>query len=197
MGGGSSRSQQATSVETTQTSENLNIQDIEGIAIANDSGDVSIVQTDHNAIGSATDLARRSVEAAEGINADSLDFATRTLNTSVGAISRAFDTVGDLAGDSIDAVGEAYRGAGDFVAEAQDDSYSFAGQALAFVRDAVQTTQDTIGQSVSAVLAIGKEQNTSADQRVAELAQGSQKNMLILAGIVGVALIAFTLYKGR
>jgi hypothetical protein len=168
----SSRSRSDTILNTTQTSENLNVQDVDGITVAGVDGGVSIVQTDHNAIGSAHDLAQRSVDAAESISRDSMAFAAGLTDSSIGSISRGFERYAE-------GVGNAYENA-------------FSG-----VSGAVQRTQDTVGAAVDAILSIGKEQNTSADQRIADISTQAQRNLLVMVGIFGAVVIAYTLYKGR
>lgn len=187
MSSSRSRSDQTTNFETTQTSENLNIQDVEGITIANESGEVSIVQTDHNAIGSATRLAEGSLAAGRAQVESGNKLAAQLFAGATGAVLESGERAFDFASDESSRAALA-------VDRSQERSFDFAGDALSFVGGAVQKTQETIGAAVGAILQIGKEQNTSTDQRVADIAASSQKNVVVLVGIVGVALVAMMIF---
>src|SRR6186713_589850 len=97
MGFFDSKSTQQSFVEnnTLNTSENLNVQDAEGIVVGRADGSVTIVSTDHNAIGDASALAQRSVDFAQSIGSAAMDLSLRQTESVLDYQRLALNTVAD------------------------------------------------------------------------------------------------------
>lgn len=213
-----------TSTTTSTTSRNLNLQDLEGINVGEAGGDITIVSSDMNAFDNASDLARRSLEVGEFLageaaaaisrgTGEAFDFSSRVsgdafavaresqgaaFDFGLDAQSRAFDvssdalaTVAETGSDALSQVRDAFSAAGTLVADLFRDSLSFVG--------ATQTRQqESLGETVTALNTIAREQSKSTDERVAEVSAGAQRNIVIIVGVVVVGAIAYGIFaRGR
>lgn len=149
-----SRSSQSNSQTSSTNVQNLNLQDVEGITLADATGN-TINVLDGGAIGGALDFAG----AALSRSADVLD------------ADRGF-------------LRDVFEGSGTFARDV-------FGDALETVEGVLRDGQAQLGNTVSALNSIAKEQNTSADQRVQELAGQALKVGALMVGLI-VAAIIFT-----
>lgn len=91
-----SRSRSSTAARSDTSTQNLNLQEIDGVAVAGVGGDVRIATTDQGTVDAARDIAIAALDTGrEGFNEaadvarDSIDFAGDTQE-------RAFDFAGDV-----------------------------------------------------------------------------------------------------
>lgn len=109
----------------------------------------------------------------------------------------AFDNASELARKSLD-VGAALQAeslaAARFSAE---QAFDFGGAAISAIERAFAGAAEFVGGTSEALTSTFREQSKSTDERVAELAQGAQKNIVLLVGIVAVALLGYSIFKGR
>ncbi len=164
-----SKQEQETNNYVANTSENTNVQDAEGIVIGKSGGDVNVysVSTDHNAVGSATDLAKLSVNAAEylgaqsmelsrdtseriarfgeysldavaGSYADALRSANQSADTALDYQRLALGTVAESNFDALSAVSESWLSAAEATQHAQGQAYQANQSALNVVTDTVR-----------------------------------------------------------
>jgi len=180
----SNRSSTSSSQSTANTSSNANLQDIGGAAVGQAGGDVTIVSTDHNAIGNATDLAMRSLSVAENVASDAQSFSLRTLESGFNFGESAFSSVDQAlaraAGSFRDAA-SVQQDALDTVASA---STGFLQSALSFVKDIQSQTSTIIGN-----------QSKGADQRIAEISDNASKYMLYAVGAIAASVVLYSIFK--
>lgn len=222
--GSSSRATTQTASTTNNVSRNLNLQDTEGVTVGEAGGDVTIVSTDHNAIGAATDLAARSVDVADSLGRAGLELSIATSREVRDLASGAISEVGNVAGAALNfgdrAFGTVEKALGQ-VSGAYQDSAAYQKQALTAVQDTQQNALDTVtdlfrdaftgvtdfignlqgkaqtqlGETVTALNAIAVEQNKSSDQRIAEISENSIKYVLIAVGVLATGAVAFAIFK--
>lgn len=82
-------SQARTTTSSTQTSRNLNIQDVEGVTAGEVGGDFIYAPTltDMNAFGDASDLAQRALDVGESLQRENLGFLERLFAGAQSAVS--------------------------------------------------------------------------------------------------------------
>jgi septal ring-binding cell division protein DamX len=194
MGFFDSKSKQESFVEnnTLNTSENLNVQDAEGIVVGRSDGNVTIVSTDHNAIGDASALAQRSVDFAQSIGSAAMDLSLRQTESVLDYQRLALNTVADNSDRSLSFVSESSRGMVETVSDTVSDLF---GGVISFVKDLTMQSQHTVADTVASVNSIATENSKSVDQRLAETSGQSQKYMLIGVGILALAVVAVTVFK--
>ena len=194
MGFFDSKSTQQSFVEnnTLNTSENLNVQDAEGIVVGRADGSVTIVSTDHNAIGDASALAQRSVDFAQSIGSAAMDLSLRQTESVLDYQRLALNTVADNSDRSLSFVSESSRGMVETVSDTVSDLF---GGVISFVKDLTMQSQHTVADTVASVNSIATENSKSVDQRLAETSGQSQKYMLIGVGILALAVVAVTVFK--
>lgn len=217
------RSSSVTQNLTEQVNRPVNVQDSAGAQVFDTGGgDIYAVSTDYNAIGSATELARASVEAgvksAEGANDLALSVSRMAFQSSESLANLVADSssenlratqslardttyaTADIAGRAIDSA-EASRSQIADIAESANSRIQSTAQgalntSLDFVRGLQTKFQDTVSSTVDALQRIGVEQNKSTDQRVAEVSQNATKYVVIGLVVLGVATVAvFALRK--
>lgn len=159
------RSKSVTQNVTENRSSPLGVQGDDNVSVISE-GDSYIVNTDHNAIDRATELAKRSVDAGESLALE------------------AFSLSRSLTRDVIDVA----RDSQEIVA---DQSGDFLQTALDYTRDLNTRFQNTIGSTVDAIQRIGVEQNKSTDQRLAETTERTLRYAVIALGVMAVGLAAF------
>jgi len=210
----SSASDSSQKTSTATSSENTNVQGGSGSGInigkldltggssptllgKGGGGGVNIVNTDAGAIKGSQDLAATTVDAARSITGDSaalaksiaagvLDFASstgRTLASNAQASEQnAFD-FGSVAFGSVDKA----------LQTVSDTSSSTLDKALQFAGDTNQRFQTSLASTTAALNEIGKQQNTSTDQRIQDTATTAIKAVAI---VVGVIALAAAIYAG-
>lgn len=201
-----------TNTPTTNTSKNLNLQDTSGITVGEAGGDITIVNTDHNAFGQASELAQRSLDvgadAARDAFATSEYFAklfaegsAYSLDAVAGFGERAFSTTDKVFADAsayqkqaLTAVQDTQANALDAVTGAQSDAlanvtgvfkYAFDG-ITDFIGKLQENAQSQLGDTVESLNAIAVENNKSSDQRIAEISDKSQRYVVIVVAVVVV-----------
>lgn len=198
-----------TNTPTTNTSKNLNLQDTSGITVGEAGGDITIVNTDHNAFDRASELAERSLQVGSDAAQDA--FATSEYFAKLFAEGSAYslDAVADFgdkafsATDRIFADSSAYQkqaltAVQDTQADALDKvggafQYAFDGLTK-FVKDLQTNAQTQLGDTVESLNAIAVENNKSSDQRIAEISDKSQRYIVI---VVAVVVLGGLIYAAR
>lgn len=191
--------------KTTQTSSttvtNLNIQDTEGVTIANSEG-VQVTATDHGAIEVAGNFAASAADAASQISRDALDLGIEAINANTDVVNRgqetnlrtteaAFDfgreVVGDLTDTSRFSLTESLdfgRGALDtgagFFEGALDAARGFFSEALQVGAGALESAQEQVADTTAALGSIARDQSTS---------EASRLQQVVLYALGAVALI--------
>lgn len=188
-GKGNSRSNTdstSTTVNTQETTNNVDNRVFnvgEGGQFVEGDGNY-IVSTDHNAIGSATQLAEDAVTFAESIARSGLELSARTTDMVTAHDSDVLDSAlgygRSLSQDSIASVASAYD-------KANISNETLFSKALSFLTDLQSKAQDSLGDTVKALNAISVEQNKSTDQRVAEVSENTVKYMIY--GVIGIAIV--------
>lgn len=199
-GGGGSRSS-SSSQQSTQT-QNLNLQEIGGIAVAGSEGvtirstttdqgtvdaarDIAITALDTGLTGfqEAGDLARDVLASSERQTGSVLDFAAGAQEGVFDVVdasqARAFDFAGDVNlgfQEALGGVTEDFIGAGQSILERVIDVVQGAGRQVVDVTERVQARE-----------------STNTDARLEEIARVA----LIGAGVVVVAVVAVPLFSGR
>lgn len=221
--GSSSRASTSTASTTNQTSRNLNLQDTEGVTVGEAGGNVTVVQTDHNAFDRATSLAERAVEAGTDLGKDAQRLSLETSQLVTEQSRRTLETVNDLASGALSEYGNltgkalsfgeqafsavdkalgqvsgAYQDAAQYnkaaLTTVADQSESLIDRALNFVKDLQGKASDQLGSTVTALNTIAREQSKSTDERVAEVSQNAMRNVLIIVGIITVGGVAYAIF---
>lgn len=181
-----------TNTPTTNTSKNLNLQDTSGITVGEAGGDITIVNTDMNAFDRATDLAQRTVDVGEQIARDALQLSLDTTNRVVDDARSSRDFALNVGEKAINSVSAAYQSSAQFQQNAANlvanSSENFFDKALAFGKDLLQKSQDSLGSTVTALNASYREQSKGTDERVAEISGNAIK--YTVGAVVVVALLA-------
>lgn len=201
------RSKSITQVEETQINAPVGVQGDDNLtAVALGGGDVYAVSTDHNAIGAATELAARSIEAGENLVSEAARLSLETSRGVIDASRDAQDLVAEIAGrsgadirdlasdygaDVRSLAGSALSTSERLAAGAQEQSADVLTRALDFTRGLQTKFQETIGSTVDALQRIGVEQNKSTDQRLAETTDRTLKYALIALGVMATGLVVF------
>src|SRR6188768_3330312 len=153
-----SKSAQTSLVETNtvNTSQNTNVEDSDGIIVGSE-GDVNIysVSSDFNAIGSATDLAQRSVDFAQTIGQDAMRLSLQQSEVVAGSYARALDyqhmalqTATDRNEDALSYVAENARGTLETVTDTFKSMFSGVTD---FIGGLQRQEQTTLGDTVAAI----------------------------------------------
>lgn len=241
-----------TSTSTVNESRNLNVQDVEGITVAETGGSVNILQTDQGAFDTAESIARESLAVGEEIGrtsaavlrdvaeasfdfggqafdvadratdralTESFRFGERAFDVTAGAAERALGEGLDFGRSALEAVGaagsrqadtfadtlqfadrasarerEAFSEALSFGDTSVERSTNFArslfGDALEAVGAVVEQGQTQLGNTVTALNAIAREQSTSSDARVADIASNAIRYGLIGFGLLAAGMLA-------
>jgi hypothetical protein len=176
--GGSSSSSTA-STQTTAT-QNLNLQEISGVAVAGVDGNVSITATDQGTVDAARDIATNIIDAGAGAFQETVDLADaaiasgeRGAQSVVDAGVRFGQEAGDLARDVLFSGERLTETSLDFARGSQGDALDFARDAQSDSFRLVELSSmgfnETVGGLVEDFLAIGE--NLVGD--VLEFAGGS------------------------
>lgn len=218
-GGKTTNSQSYSETNTTQTT----LSEIEGVGVVG--SDNQILFSDQGAIAAGEAIAREALDASRTLYSRSLDSQDATVSEAFGAVGDAVREIGrsqDLAygfGEAafgtvdraLASVSGAYRDAAtvqqdalDTVSQESERTTSliatlagdFVEGLAKFAKDATTTTQETIGETVTALNAIAVEQNKSTDQRVAEISANATKYVVIGVGILAAAAAAIAIFRG-
>lgn len=151
------------------------------------------------AFQSAEDSARNALtfgrdfgEAAFGTVEQSLRSVGDAYEGAAAGQLAALETVADLADRNDSRIAQISEGA---LSTIQESAGSFFDKALAFASSLSAKNQSTLSDTVSALNAVSVENNKSTDQRVAELAEGSQKTILIALGIAVAGVLGFAMFR--
>lgn len=160
MTGGRSRTQNE-QTSTTQVT-NLNVQDTEGVTIANSSG-VTITQTDFGALAAAQDIGTEALRLGADNLETAANLAGRSLDTAEFAVRGAFD------------FGETAIGSQETIArDAISEIAEFGERALEMITggfgDALGAQSRLTEQNLGGLTALARETSESADDRVSRTA---------------------------
>lgn len=126
-----------------------------------------------------------------------LDFGARSLSTVDSAFAKAsaaqFDATAQVAGASR-LVADAYSGASSSVI---DSVSGFFKSALSFVGDLQSNSQTQLGNTVTALNTIAKENSTSADQRVAQVSTDAIRYVVYGVAALAAAGALFAIFRSR
>jgi hypothetical protein len=196
--------------ETENTNAPVNVQDSGGAQVFENKGDVNnyTMLTDYNAIDDATQLAQKSVDAATylGDNAQQLSLKTSQLVADVlqssqedsqaliakntaGTIDAITETTRNALDATIAAQGGARQAESDALQTVAENSRSNLNTVIDFVGGIQSKFQDTISSTVDALQKIGKEQNTSTDQRLADTTTTITKYAIVGVAVVVLGLV--------
>lgn len=199
-----------TSTPTTNTSKNLNLQDTSGITVGEAGGDITIVNTDHNAFDRASELAMESLAVSQSLGEDA--FATSeyfaklfaegsaySLDAVTGFGDSAFSAVDQLFADSAAYQNKALTAVQDTQADALSTVSDLFRDAFTgvtdFVKDLQGNAQTQLGETVTALNAIAVENNKSSDQRIAEISEGTTRSVIWIVAIIVVGGVAYAAFK--
>lgn len=170
-----SKSKSSTATTQTQTTRNLNIQDVEGITVADSSG-VTITTTDQGALQTAERISLAGLEEAFGFGTDALGLADR----SVGRVADIADITSARLLEGSERAGELVRGA-------FSDAFSLASGVL-------ERGQLQLGNTVTALNTIARQQSTSEAERIQDIATKG----LVGAGVLIAGVVLFAIFgRGR
>jgi hypothetical protein len=154
----SSRSSSKTDANQTQTTQtkNLNLQDTEGVTLADISGSVSLTQTDFGAVEGGIEVSRAA-----------LDLGRDSLGIGADPAGRGLDRAYEFSGDTA-------KIAYDFSSDTNKQAYDFAGGALSAVTDFADSTRmetsSLFKQSLGSIADLAMQTSASTDDRVAKVA---------------------------
>lgn len=176
------------------------------------SGDVA-----RNALSYGRDVTDSAIGAVANTAQDSAALAVRTTENALAFGESAFGTVENALGrlgsayeNAASVQGEALAGVVDLadrntsriaqisegaISATSEAAGSFFDKALSFAASLSSKQQSTLGETVSALNAVAVENSKSTDQRVAELAEGSQKTILIALGIAVAGVLGFAMFR--
>jgi hypothetical protein len=187
-GKGNSRANTSSQSSTTNSQTTVNQVDNrvfgEGSQVIEGSGNY-VVSTDFNAIGSATELAKKAVDVADSIARSGLDLSVRSTQ-SIADLSR--DALAENANTLKEALNFADQQTNEVSAAYHDASLTTS----SLFDKALDYLGHLTGDTVTALNAISVEQNKSTDERVAEVSTNATKyTLLAISSIVIVGLIAY------
>lgn len=202
-GGGFLGSGAKTTVANTTT--NVNQEDYSG-TVAREGSSLTITQREESpealeaarqiALG-GFDLGARSVQAAENAGQAvvagqfrALDFAGDITDKNLGTIKSFGDSAFSTVEQSLGRVSGAYETAANYQERALSGALDFSAEILG-------ASQKTIGSTVTALQEIGREQNKSTDERLAEVSGNAIKYVTIAIAAVGLGLLAWSAMKGK
>lgn len=189
----SGKSKQSTS--TSNESSNVNLQNSgDGTALAvRDAGTINIADP------GGFELGRQALDNARDMLDSVVDLAGRVLGGQSDSLQRAYDFADDTRRDTFDVVRGNTQDVLEFAENRSEDQQDFFASvlegALGFVRDVQSEAQSMLGTTVSTLNAIANENSKSGDQRIGEIAAGSQKTILIALGIIGAVGAAFLIFR--
>lgn len=186
---GSGDSSSSTSNNTSTTTTNTNLTGGAGTSVLGDVG--TVIVSDMNAIDDATHLAQNALDAGVALNRSSLDFGSLLTGKIVNATTTLQGQSNDFASDALNTVakyqGNALQDTQSLSRTVLDANSSLLDKVIGGLQDFVTQGQKQLGTTVSTLNEISKEQNTSADQRVADIASNALKyGLLALVAIAGV-----------
>lgn len=175
-----SSSRSSTSANQTQTTntQNLNLQDNDGIALADVSGSVNIMTTDHDALATAGEISRDAIALGREGFITGADLAGRGIDTAIGAVrdtSRDAMTFAEfLSGRSLDTVTGISDSAISQVAGTTREAFDFADRSLSTVAGLAENAgtfaKDLVSDTVAGFQDLTMQTSASSDDRVTKIA---------------------------
>jgi hypothetical protein len=197
------KSDSRSSTANEQNVRNLNLDGVEGVTVADSSG-VTITTTDQGSLAAAERISVSGIEEAFNFGGDALALVDRSgmriaeiadrggerlLDATSDALNfgdRALTRNTDLATDSLAFGGNVLAGAGELVRGAFRDAFDLAG-------DVLTEGQVQLGNTVSNLNAIARQQSTGDSERIQDIATKG----LIGAGLVVVGVIVLAVFAGN
>lgn len=195
-----------TNTPTTNTSKNLNLQDTSGITVGEAGGDITIVNTDHNAFDQASQLAQRSLDVGAQNASDALATSEYFAKLFAEGSAYSLDAVADFGDKSFSAVDKIFADSSAYqkqaltaVQDTQADALGSVSAAFKYAFDGLtnfvgklqSTAQSQLGDTVESLNAIAVENNKSSDQRIAEISDKSQRYVVIVVAVVVVGGLVY------
>lgn len=190
-----SRQTQTSATEVT----NLNVQDTEGVTLAQSSGN-TITVTDQGAIKAAGDIAYESIDLVKTFGGDALSLGDRVTGRALDFGTNAFNFAGDTLRTSLDAVDRA----GERVSSATNDALQFGessfdrafefgrqlfDSSIETVTGVLQEGQAQLGNTVTNLNNIARQQSTSEAERVQDIASQALKIGAVMVGLIALAFV--------
>lgn len=160
-------SKSSTSNQTTNYSENRNVQDTEGVVVAGAGGDVTVISTDYNAFDNAAALARQAVDFASGVASDAQSLSLNQTRAIIDAQKNAISANTDVTRSALVEVGAANKNALGLV----DQLY---GSALDFGSDIVSGSLSSLTRGQSDALGAVADANSGALGAIKSFASQAQ-----------------------
>ncbi|MBM0105604.1 hypothetical protein JM946_12630 [Steroidobacter sp. S1-65] len=185
--------------KTTQTSStvvtNLNLQDTEGVTLAQSDGN-TITVTDHGALATAADIAVEALQTNEDSQRGARELISQAVDDAFSFGSEAFHYGAEI----VDRSGERILTAADstlnFGRDVLSDSSSLIRgvfqDSLDAVTNVLERGQEQVGESLTNINAIAREQSRSDAERVQSIAN----NALIAAGVIVAIVFISQAFKG-
>jgi hypothetical protein len=194
------RSRQTQTASNSVT--NLNLQDTSGVTLGQSSGN-TITVTDQGALRAGVDIASAgfdfgtdALSLADRATGRSLQFAEYAQNSSHELVRDAIAESVNFADRQAGRVAEAYDMAGDHSESAFQRAFEFGrdlfGSSLNTVTGVLREGQAQLGNTVTNLNAIARQQSTSEAERVQDLASKT-----LYVGIGMVALVALAMFAMR
>lgn len=171
----------------TTTSTSTNIQE------TTNNVDNSIHTSDFGAIESAENIARDSIAAGDAASRRSIDLADNITSDITSFAKGVVGSSFDLSRDTADSVSHLANNSLDFADNQVEHSLNFAKGlqdfTLSSVLDLADRNAQSLGSTVKAINDIGTQRNTSADQRVQDLATTALKIGLGMVALIAAVII--------
>lgn len=195
------RSRQTQSTATSV--QNLNVQDTEGVTLADADGNTINVLDGgaiagalgfgEQAIADALDFSTDTVSRVLGFGGDALDFGSDAIAEAIDAVTGSQRNALDFGGQALDRIADAADSDRGFLADVFDKSGSFAsdifGQALESVEGVLREGQAQLGNTVTTLNQIARQQSTSEAERIQDIAGQALKIGAIMVGLIAAAFI--------
>jgi hypothetical protein len=200
------KTQTSTSSNATNINTPVNLQDTSGIAIGQAGGAVTVNATDFGAINAALAAGIDFQEGANDATRDALAYGESVFSTvenALGRVGSAYENAADVQSEALGAVSDLADRSSSRIAQISEGAINatseaasnFFDRALNFAASLSAKQQSSLSDTVTALNAVAVESSKSTDQRVAELAEGSQKTILIALGIAVTGVLGFVIFR--
>lgn len=190
--------------QTSSTSvSNLNVQDTEGVTVAGNEGPVNVYTTDQRLADAAEAMASEALRVGGNALTDAFDVSRDVVDHAGRSIKDAFGFADNLAADVIAESADTRRDTFEFTTDTLDmgerlvgNMRSFTeglfGDAVEAVTGVVKESQAQLGNTVSNINTIARQQATSSDERVQNIAE---KALYAAGAMVALLMIGTYMMK--
>lgn len=187
-----------TNTTTNTSNTQIGFQDVDGPAILGSNN--VIMQSDAGAIAAGEGIAREALRAASDSSKDALGFGSSIAGDAFDLTDRASDRLAAGFNDALNFSNAAASREHSTLSDALDfgratvsDQTSFAkdifGQSLDAVTGVLKEGQAQLGNTVSNLNTIARQQSTSSDERIQQIAGTALKAVGIIAGLFVLGFI--------